>query len=89
MLFAYLGPDTVLPMTSMVAAAVGFLLMFGRQVVHLCTCWSPRFVRAIGRSLSPTVVEGRLQGKTVRRDGPVEAGPWGLASHSHPEHVNT
>ena len=32
MLFAYLGPETMLPMTSIVAGAIGFLMMFGRNV---------------------------------------------------------
>ena len=31
MLFAYVGPETVLPLTSILAAGVGVLLMFGRQ----------------------------------------------------------
>ena len=29
--FAYLGPETMLPMTSVVAGVVGFLMMFGRN----------------------------------------------------------
>jgi uncharacterized membrane protein len=32
MLFAYLGPETVLPLTSVVAAIVGIVLMLGRQI---------------------------------------------------------
>ena len=32
MLLAYLGPDTVLPLTSTLAAVAGFGLMFGRQL---------------------------------------------------------
>lgn len=35
MLFAYFGPDTVMPLTSIVAAVVGFVLMFGRQAGRL------------------------------------------------------
>jgi len=35
MLFAYFGPDTVMPLTSILAAAVGFVLMFGRQAGRL------------------------------------------------------
>jgi hypothetical protein len=31
MVFAYFGPETVLPATSAIAAAAGFLLMFGKQ----------------------------------------------------------
>jgi hypothetical protein len=32
MLFAYIGPDTMLPLASVVAGVVGVALMFGRQV---------------------------------------------------------
>lgn len=40
MLFAYLGPDTVLPLTSAVAAVLGVVLMFGHQVgrISLLVC---------------------------------------------------
>jgi hypothetical protein len=33
MLFAYVGPDTMLPVASVIAAAVGVVMMFGRNVV--------------------------------------------------------
>jgi hypothetical protein len=32
MLFAYLGPDTFLPLTSIAAAIIGTMLMFGRTL---------------------------------------------------------
>lgn len=32
MLLAYIGPETVLPLTSALAAAGGVLLMFGRRI---------------------------------------------------------
>jgi hypothetical protein len=35
MLFAYLGPDTVLPLTSAFAAVIGVALMFGRQSLRI------------------------------------------------------
>jgi hypothetical protein len=37
MIFAYFGPETVLPLTSLVATLVGFLMMFGQQIVRLST----------------------------------------------------
>jgi hypothetical protein len=41
MLFAYLGPDTMMPLTSVVAAVFGVSLMFGRQVLRLLSLgWS-------------------------------------------------
>lgn len=32
---AYLGPETMLPMTSILAGALGFIMMFGRKAVEL------------------------------------------------------
>ncbi len=34
MIFAYFGPDTLLPVTSIIAAAAGAILMFGRLIWH-------------------------------------------------------
>jgi hypothetical protein len=34
MVFAYLGPETMLPMTSVVAGVAGVLMMFGRSSVR-------------------------------------------------------
>ncbi len=33
--FAYLGPETMLPLTSVVATVVGVLLVFGRNTIGL------------------------------------------------------
>jgi hypothetical protein len=33
MLFAYFGPDTMMPVTSVVAATIGVVLMFGRNIL--------------------------------------------------------
>jgi hypothetical protein len=35
MILAYLGPETMLPMTSVVAGVAGFVMMFGRKAVDL------------------------------------------------------
>lgn len=32
---AYLGPETMLPMTSVIAGALGFFMMFGRKAIDL------------------------------------------------------
>lgn len=45
MLFAYLGPETLLPMTSVLAAAVGVVAMFGRNTLII----SAKVLRAIVR----------------------------------------
>ena len=35
MIFAYFGPETMMPVASIFAAAVGVVMMFGRNVVDL------------------------------------------------------
>jgi hypothetical protein len=35
MLFAYLGPETMMPVASIVAAVVGVAMMFGRNVLMI------------------------------------------------------
>jgi hypothetical protein len=47
MLFAYFGPETVLPATSALATAVGFTLMFGKQSVRLAGVLARRGLHAI------------------------------------------
>jgi hypothetical protein len=49
MLFAYFGPETMMPVASIFAAAVGVVLMFGRNVLD------------IGRSLVRRVWPGPRQ----------------------------
>lgn len=34
LLVAYIGPETMLPLTSVVAGAVGVAMMFGRNVIR-------------------------------------------------------
>jgi hypothetical protein len=45
MLFAYIGPDTMMPVASIVAATVGVVMMFGRNIVM--------FGRGLARRLRP------------------------------------
>ena len=33
MLFAYFGPETMMPVASVIAAAVGVVMMFGRNIL--------------------------------------------------------
>ena len=35
LLFAYFGPETMLPLTSVVATVVGIFLMFGRTTIRI------------------------------------------------------
>ena len=56
MVFAYLGPDTVLPLTSAVAAVVGVVLMFGRHVSRVVFLAFRRLGRSAGllpRAVNP------------------------------------
>jgi hypothetical protein len=34
MLFAYIGPETMMPVASIIAAVAGVFMMFGRNVVY-------------------------------------------------------
>lgn len=36
-LFAYFGPETLMPLTSIIAAAAGVFLMFGRNTLRVIT----------------------------------------------------
>ena len=61
MVFAYLGPETMLPMTSIVAGLVGFVMMFGRNA------WS--WVSKTARRLVPRVASEPKVARRVRRIG--------------------
>ena len=45
MLFAYIGPETMMPVASIIAAVTGVVLMFGRNVLQ--------FGRAVFRGIRP------------------------------------
>lgn len=38
-LFGYFGPETVLPMTSVIATVVGLFMMFGRNTLRFLFRW--------------------------------------------------
>jgi hypothetical protein len=58
MVFAYLGPETMLPMTSIVAGVVGFVMMFGRNTWY----WLSKTARRlISRSTSAPKPAPRLR----------------------------
>jgi hypothetical protein len=59
MLFAYVGPETMMPLASFVAAIVGVFLMFGRSLM-LAARNLARKIRALtGRKPGPSRVEER------------------------------
>jgi hypothetical protein len=37
--FAYFGPETVFPVTSIIATCLGMILMFGRQMYQFVVRW--------------------------------------------------
>jgi hypothetical protein len=45
MLFAYIGPETMMPVASVIAAVAGVFMMFGRNVIGFC--------RGLVRRVSP------------------------------------
>jgi hypothetical protein len=38
--FAYFGPETVMPMTSVVATIAAFLMMFGKTIFRYLVAWA-------------------------------------------------
>ncbi|MGC8641847.1 MAG: hypothetical protein ACP5XB_18430 [Isosphaeraceae bacterium] len=58
MIFAYIGPETMMPVASGIAALVGVFLMFGRSVLL--------FFGNMGRKIG--LVSDRKQTVTVRKD---------------------
>jgi hypothetical protein len=49
MILAYFGPETVLPLTSIVAAAVGVVMMFGRNSLRFALMFARRASRFVAR----------------------------------------
>lgn len=86
MLLAYFGPETVLPLTSLLAGAAGVFLMFGRAILKV--------VRRVFRVLRPgkaaVVPAAQSAGKRLRTDGPNSATHTTPApSSSAASHVRT
>jgi hypothetical protein len=46
---AYLGPETVIPLLSVIAGAIGILLVFGRNAWEMTAAVVKRFLRLIRR----------------------------------------
>ncbi|MBX6313455.1 MAG: hypothetical protein IRY99_11145 [Isosphaeraceae bacterium] len=62
-LFAYFGPETMLPVSSVLAGAAGVALMFGRNIIH----WLAASGRALNRRPGR---EGRAARSAPRRRRP-------------------
>ncbi len=53
MLFAYFGPDTFLPVTSIIATAVGVFLMFGRRSIRYLAAFLLPTRPRVARRMAP------------------------------------
>ncbi|MDB5351309.1 MAG: hypothetical protein JWN86_2556 [Planctomycetota bacterium] len=65
MILAYFGPETVLPLASVVAAAFGVVMMFGRMSLKILL--SP--LRWLGRAKRSTSAGSAMRGPTAWRQG--------------------
>ncbi len=68
-LFAYFGPETVMPMTSILATIVAVVMMFGRTVYRFAIGWvRAAWYRMRGRNTTPAphFVVGRRRSDAVR-----------------------
>ena len=54
-ILAYLGPETMLPMTSVIAGAAGVFMMFGRNLTRWATGLFRRAAVSPGTKPTPTV----------------------------------
>lgn len=80
MIFAYLGPDTYLPLTSVLAAATGAILLFGRNLVRFVVSGFDRTVRSSEKN-------GLKKPRGWRRDRPqVDAGMMSRRAGRIPSH---
>lgn len=61
MLFAYLGPETTLPIASFLAGAVGFVLMFWRQMKRVAVAWICKVVPGLKKDARPVVARASRQ----------------------------
>lgn len=53
-LFAYFGPETVMPMTSILATAAAVVMMFGRTIFRFTLGWTrTTWYRMRGRNATP------------------------------------
>jgi hypothetical protein len=80
MLFAYFGPETVLPATSMIAAVAGCLLMFGKQAGRVAALMVRRTIsRSQGSRVKESAIptphlpgfRGARRGEVVQAEHPV------------------
>ena len=77
MLFAYIGPETMMPVASIIAAVAGVFMMFGRNVMG--------FFRYMLRSIMP----GSQRKPTPRVSPKVSPGASATSTPHQPETVES
>jgi hypothetical protein len=70
--WAYLGPETTLPLTSVLAATVGILLIFWRSVLGL---GKRVFHTFFGKSTQESAVRSQQSGVSSQQDQPPTPDP--------------
>ena len=65
MLFAYLGPETTLPLASFLAGAVGFVLMFWRQMKRVAIAWLCKVVPGLKKDARPVIARASRTLKNI------------------------
>ena len=78
MVFAYFGPETVMPVTSILATVVAVVLMFGKSLFRLVAYWVRR---ATFRGRHGQAATGPHFGLGRRRRNTSEAKAAGRARH--------
>ena len=76
-IFGYLGPETMLPVTSVVAGALGVVMLLGRSSLR----WAAGMVRSLASFVGP----GSKPADRPRRPGAGPAGRIGSPSRPRPK----
>ena len=82
MLFAYFGPETVLPLTSVFAALAGVVLMFGRQVRLVARVVFRRVSQVVRRDKKANSAPVARAGKRIDRPSRTSPHPGAVATNS-------
>ncbi len=67
MLFAYFGPETMMPVASVIAAGVGIVMMFGRNILVFGRAWSTESGPIRGGDETVPIQSGREVGMASGR----------------------
>ncbi len=73
MVFAYFGPETVLPLASVVATVVGAILMFGRLSLKFALMPFRRFWKKGGNAVNDQAMRGPIAWRRGKGEALAEA----------------